>query len=144
MTSSLIRFLWKLTTSRPRVYLSDIPNFILIKYKKAKIQSKGVNRELRRKKMDIKSLWPWPLTQGHQFQLGLSQCSKQPFSENHVRIRSSVRLEFCSQENIRHTHKHTDKLKWKYNPSTISWRCNYQINITVVAKLNFDQLVFSW
>ena len=22
------------------------------------------------------------------------------------------------------THRHTDKLKWKYNPSTISWRCN--------------------
>ena len=23
-----------------------------------------------------------------------------------------------------HTHRHTDKLQWKYNPSTISWRCN--------------------
>ena len=23
-------------------------------------------------------------------------------------------------------HRHTDKLKWKYNPSTISWRCKYK------------------
>ena len=25
------------------------------------------------------------------------------------------------------THTHTDKLQWKYNPSTISWRCNKNI-----------------
>ena len=26
------------------------------------------------------------------------------------------------------THRHTDKLKWKYNPSTISWRCKNKNN----------------
>ena len=41
--------LWNLITNRSRVYLSDIPNFILIKYKRAEIQGREVNRELRRK-----------------------------------------------------------------------------------------------
>ena len=50
-----------------------------------------------------------------------SQSGKQPFSENRVQIGSSVRLEICSQANIIHTHR--DKLQWKYNPSTISWKC---------------------
>ena len=43
-----IDFLWNLTTNRPRVYLSDIPNFILIVNKRAEIQSREVNRELWR------------------------------------------------------------------------------------------------
>ena len=49
MTSSLIWFLWNLTTNRPRVYLSDIPNFILIGQKRAEIESREVNRALWRK-----------------------------------------------------------------------------------------------
>ena len=49
ITSSHIRFLWNLNTNWPRVYLSDIQNFILIKHKRAEIQGREVNRELRRK-----------------------------------------------------------------------------------------------
>ena len=41
------------------------------------------------------------MTQGHQLQLGLSQCSQQPFSENRVQIGASARLEFCSQADSR-------------------------------------------
>ena len=54
-------------------------------------------------KMDIVSLWPWPLTQGHQFQKGLSQCGN--------RIGAFVRLEFRSKEKIRHSHtqRHTHR-----------------------------------
>ena len=29
-----------------------------------------------------------------------------------------------------HTDRHTDKLQWKYNPFTISWRCNNYYNYT--------------
>ena len=58
--------------------------------------------------MDIESLWPWPLTKGHQFQYGSSQWGKQPFSKNRVQIGASVRLEFCSEaEPDTHTHTHT-------------------------------------
>ena len=46
-------------------------------------------------KMSITSLWPWPLTQGNQFQKDSSQYGKQPISENRVQIVSSDRLEFC-------------------------------------------------
>ena len=50
--------------------------------------------------------------QGHQCQYGLSQCSKQSFSEKHVQIGASVRLEFCSQaesdtQTDRQTHRQT-------------------------------------
>ena len=103
-----------------------ITHLIFIKFKH--ISTKGISiaylisfwlfiRELRYKvgkltenyeeKIGITSLWPWLLTQGNQFQWGLSQCGKQPFSENCVQIGSSFRLEFCSQENIRHTHRQT-------------------------------------
>ena len=49
MTSSNIWILWNLNTNRPRVYLSDISNFILIDHKRAEIQDREVNRELWRK-----------------------------------------------------------------------------------------------
>ena len=62
MTSSPIRILWNLYTNRPRVYLSDIPNLILIKHKRAEIQGREVNRELWRKKLELRhcdlDLWP--------------------------------------------------------------------------------------
>ena len=38
-----------LNTNRPRVYQRDIPNFILIKHKRAEIQGREVNRWLWRK-----------------------------------------------------------------------------------------------
>ena len=40
--------------------------------------------------------------------------SVHPFGWNFVHKKSRTH---------RQTHRHTDKLKWKYNPSTISWRC---------------------
>ena len=33
----------------------------------------------------------------------------------------------------RHTHTHTDKLQWKYNPSTISWRCQQETGNVIAA-----------
>ena len=52
----------------PKLEALTLPNFILIKHKSAEIQGREVNKELWRKKMGITSLWPWPLTQGHQCQ----------------------------------------------------------------------------
>ena len=49
MTSSPIRFLSNSNTNIPRAYLSDKMNFILIVHKRAEIQRREVNRELRRK-----------------------------------------------------------------------------------------------
>ena len=46
MTSLPIRFLWNINTNQPRVYLSNILNFILINHKRAEIQGSEVNREL--------------------------------------------------------------------------------------------------
>ena len=66
--------------------------------------------------MGITSLWPWPLTQGHQFQRCSIQCGKQTFSENRVQIGSPVRLEFFSQVEL--THRHTDthtQTNWSEN-----------------------------
>ena len=128
-------FLWHINTKRPRVYLSNIPIFNLIKHKIAEIQSREVNRKLWRKNgyygtvtltFDPRS--PISIGSAH---IGSdpSQCGKQPFSENCVQIDASVWMKFCSQEvpdtqTLRHTDTQTDKLEWKYNPSTISWRCN--------------------
>ena len=100
MTSSPISILWNLNTNQPRVYLSDVLNFILIKHKISEIQSREVNRELWRKNGCYVTV---TLTFDP-----VSQCSKQPFSENRVKIGSSVRLEFCSQEIIGHTDTQTD------------------------------------
>ena len=44
MTSSPIRFVWNLDTNRPRLYLNDLLNFILIKHKRAEIQGREINR----------------------------------------------------------------------------------------------------
>ena len=44
-----IWYLWNLITSRLRVYLSYIPNFILIEHRRAEIQSRKFNREVWRK-----------------------------------------------------------------------------------------------
>ena len=78
-----------------------------LRYKMGKL-----TENFEKKKMGITSLWPWLLTQGHQFQQDLSQCGKQPFSENRVQIDSFVRLEFCSQvesdtQTDRQTHRQT-------------------------------------
>ena len=51
MTPSLFRFLWYSNTNLPRTYLSDILiiNFMTIRYRRAAIQSREVNRKLWRK-----------------------------------------------------------------------------------------------
>ena len=60
------------------------------------------------------------------------------FSENCVRIGASLQLEFCSlTDRLAHTHIHTNKLQWKYNPSTILWRCKKNLPfrpITLIAQ----------
>ena len=72
----------------------------------------------------------------------------QPFSENRVQIGASVWLEFCSltdrlthslthTHTYKHTYTHTDKLQWKYNPSTILWRCNnYDDKIMLIVTVS--------
>ena len=67
MTSSPIHFLWNFNTTRPRVYLSDIPNFILIEIRELRYEV-GKLTENYEEKTVITSPWSWPLTQGHQFQ----------------------------------------------------------------------------
>ena len=61
MTSSPIRILWNLNINRPRVYQSDISNFILIKHKRTEIQSREVNRIMKKtwvlRHYDL-DLWP--------------------------------------------------------------------------------------
>ena len=52
-TSSPNWFLWNSDANMQRVYLSDIPNFILIENKRAEIQSRKVNEELWRKKWGL-------------------------------------------------------------------------------------------
>ena len=44
----------------------------------------------------------------------------------------------CRTHRHTHTHRHTDKLQWKYNPSTISWRCK---NVT---KVDTNLLIDTW
>ena len=50
MTSSPVRILSNSNTNLPRAYLSNKLNFILIEHKRTEIQSREVNRELRRNK----------------------------------------------------------------------------------------------
>ena len=128
MTSSPIWFLLNLNTNRPRLYLSDISNFILIEHKRAEIQSREVNRELWRKKGYYVTvtltfdLWPkvtnfnrlWANAVCNRLAKTASK-SVHPFNGNFVHKQSWT---------DRQTDTHTrDKLQWKYNPSTISWRC---------------------
>ena len=108
-----------------------------LRYKEGKLT------ENYEEKMGITSLWPWHLIQGHQFREDSSQCSKQPFSENCAQIGSFVRLEFCSQAE---PDRHTDKLQWKYNPSTISWRCKYFVTTSDLLLINYMYILhlFVW
>ena len=95
-----------LNTNRP----SDIPNFILIKHKRAEIQGREVNRELWRKNgyyvTVYVDLWPSAVS-------------------NHLAKTASKSVHLFGWRSAGHTH--TDKLQWKYNPSTILWRCNKQV-----------------
>ena len=74
MTSSPIWILSNSNTNLPRAYLSDTLNFILIRHKKAEIQSREINREQEafreRRHFHICNLWPWIMT------LTLSQVKK--------------------------------------------------------------------
>ena len=116
LTMTPIQSLWNLNINLTRAHLCDIPNFILIKYKRTEIQSREISKELWRK-TDITSLRPWSLLQGHHFQWGLSQRGKQPFNEIRVQIGASVQLEICSltdRQTDRQTHSHT-QTNWNEN-----------------------------
>ena len=52
----------KLNTNRPRVYLSDIPNFILIKHTRAKIYGRKVNHQELWRTIGYWVTWPWVVT----------------------------------------------------------------------------------
>ena len=103
MTSLSKRFLWNSNANLPKTYWisfwSDIRGL------KSKVGKLTKNYE---GKMDITSLWSWSLTQGHKFQKGSSDCSKQLFSEARVKIGVAVWSTFCSQTDT-HTHKHTHR-----------------------------------
>ena len=61
-----------------------------------------------------------------------SQCSKQPFSDNRVKIGAYVLLEFCSQA-FRHRDTHTQtNCNENITLSTISWR--FKNRSDVIAK----------
>ena len=102
---------------------------ILIEHNRAEIWSREVNRELWRKNGNYVTM---TLTFGPRspISIGFEPVRWETILRKRVQIGTSVWLEFCSQENSRHTHRqthrhtHTDKLQWKYNPSTISWRCS--------------------
>ena len=49
--------------------------------------------------------------------------SVHPFGWNFVHKNSAGHTDRQTDTHI-NTHTHTEKLQWKYNPSTISWRCN--------------------
>ena len=45
---------------------------------------------------------------------------------------------FVHKKYLTHTHRHIDKLQWKYNPSTTSWRCKQKkidSNLRVASSL---------
>ena len=121
MTSSPIRILWNLHTNRPRVYLSDIPNFVLIKHKRVEIQGREVNRELWRKKWELRhcdlDLWPkvtkfnrvWATNRSNHLAKTASKLVH-PFGWNFV------------HKNF-WTHTHRDTQTNCSENSTISWRC---------------------
>ena len=66
VTSSPIRIWWNSNTNLLRAYLSDKLNFILIRHKKAEIQSREVNREQEafkeRRHLHVCKFWPWRVT----------------------------------------------------------------------------------
>ena len=109
MTSSPIRFLSNLTSNRPRIYLSDLSNFILILHKRAEIYSREVNRELSKKwalrHCDL-DLWPKvtnfnrvPASSISNHLEKTASKSVHPFSWNFVYKQSPTHT---------HTHRQTD------------------------------------
>ena len=61
----------------------------------------------------VTNWWTWVKGQGHQFQYGPSQFSKQPFNKNCLQIIASVWLQFCSltDKTDRHIHMHRRAIK---------------------------------
>ena len=55
--SSAIWILGNLNTNWPRVYQSDIPNFILIKHKKVRYKVGKLKENYEEKKDIIKTIW---------------------------------------------------------------------------------------
>ena len=82
--------------------------------------------------MGITLLWPWPLTQGHQYQFGLSQCNKQPYSENRVQI-GGILFTWNPDTHTyrqRHTHTHTHtQTNWSENITPPRFRGGVKMSI---------------
>ena len=107
-------------------YLSGMSNFILIGPINAEIHSLEVNKWLWRKKRLLShcdlDLWP-KVTNFNRVRASVlsnrsvktASKSVHPFGWNCVHKQSQTQT---------YTHTHTHKLRWKYNPSTILWRCN--------------------
>ena len=122
----------KFKHNRPRVYLSGIPNFILIEHKRAKIQSREVNRELWRKNgyyvtVTLTFEWLWPkVTNVNRVRARAvsNHLAKSDSKWFHLFGWNFVHKKTSDTHTDRHTH--TDELQWKYNPSTSMWRCNYK------------------
>ena len=51
---------------------------------------------------------------------------------------------FVHKKRAGHTHRHTDKLEWKYNSSTISWRCKkkFECDIEVLKTLLLEYCIY--
>ena len=131
-TPSYIPFLWNSNTNLPRVYLSEIPNFIMIGYKRAEIQVRKLT-DYCEEKMDIRSLWPWPSTQGHLFLQGSSQCRKQQFSENRVQTGASVRLEFWISWRCKKRSVHRLQVLLRLKPTTLPLTIRASKSITALS-----------
>ena len=95
-----------------------------------------------KEKMNFVPLWPWPkVTNFNRVQASVlsnrlaktASKSVHPLGWNFVHKKRAGQTDTHTQ-----THRHTDKLEWKYNPSTISWRCNDKfIYASIQWKLQF-------
>ena len=67
------------------------------------------------------SLWPWLWPKVTNFNRVRGNAVR-----NYSTLSASKSVHWFDRHFVHkrtHTHTQTDKLKWKYNPSTISWRC---------------------
>ena len=138
MMSSLNWFLWNSNANLPREYLSGMPNFILIGHHGADIHSKEVNRELWKKwilrhcDLDLQS----KVTNFYAVQT----CAVINYLAKTALPNWCIRSVVILINTDRHTnrHQHTDKLPWKYNPSTILWIIDTAVKKYIDIRLLFE------
>ena len=81
MTSSPIRFLRNSNTNLPRAFLSDIPNLVLIRQKRAEILCRKLIENYEEKMVNYVTV-TLTFDSRSPISIGPSQCDKQPFSKN--------------------------------------------------------------